>query len=190
MEEKLMIRFIETNIEGCMLIEPEPIFDERGSFVRLACADEFAAHGIPNFQPVQINLSTNHLAGTVRGLHMQTGGIGEGKLVRCAAGTIVDCVVDMRADSPTYGTHALIELSAESLRSLWVPPHAAHGYQTLTPNAAVTYHTTDRYAPERERGFRFNDPAFGIDWPLEASQISVKDATWPLVEDVLWRVET
>lgn len=184
------MRFSETNIVGCVLVEPETSVDDRGSFTRLACSDEFATNGIANFFPVQVNLSKNHVAGTIRGLHMQVGGAGEGKLVRCTRGAIVDCVVDMRDDSPTFGSHVLVELSASTFRSLWVPPYVAHGYQTLTPNTEVAYHTTDPYAPERERGYRFDDPAFGIDWPLEVTRISDKDATWPLARDSAQRAET
>lgn len=176
-----MIVFQETLVEGCRIVEPSPIVDERGSFVRLACTDEFGANGIPDFRPVQVNLSTNHHAGTVRGLHLQEGGLGEGKLVRCLRGAIVDCAVDMRPDSTTFGDHVLIELTG--LRSLWIPPYVAHGYQALTPETEVMYLTTDRYAPDRERGYRFDDPVFGINWPLPVSQISEKDRSWPLLPE-------
>lgn len=179
-----MIGFQKTLIEGCVIVDPTPVVDARGSFVRLACTDEFGANGIPDFRPVQINLSTNHRAGTVRGLHLQEGGLGEGKLVRCLRGAIVDCALDMRRGSATFGDHVLIKLTG--LRSLWIPPFVAHGYQALTPDTEVMYVTTDRYAPDRERGYRFDDPVFGIDWPLPVTQISEKDGSWPLVSEAFF----
>ena len=172
--------FTPTDVEGAWVIDLEPFSDDRGLFARTFDAEEFAARGIdPGV--AQANLSFNHRAGTLRGLHRQVPPHAEGKLVRCTAGAIVDVAVDVRPGSATYGRHVMVELSAANRRALWIPPYAAHGYQTLTDDAEVTYQVSGRYAPGGEQGFRYDDPAFGITWPLPVSVISAKDAAWPLV---------
>ncbi len=172
--------FTPTDVDGAWIIDLEPFSDDRGLFARTFDAEEFAARGI-DAGVAQANLSFNHRAGTLRGLHRQVPPHAEGKLVRCTAGAIVDVAVDVRPDSPTHGRHVMVELSAANRRALWVPPYAAHGYQTLTDDAEVTYQVSGRYAPGGEQGFRFDDPAFAIDWPLPVTVISAKDAAWPLV---------
>lgn len=170
--------FTELDVAGVFTIDLEERSDDRGFFARSFCEDEFAAHGLAH-EMVQSNLSFNHAAGTVRGMHMQQEPHGEVKLVRATRGSIIDVIVDMRPDSPTHLRHVAVELTEQNRRALYVPIGFAHGYQTLTDRAEVLYQVSARYAPGFERGYRFDDPAFGIAWPLPVRVISEKDAAWP-----------
>lgn len=172
------MRFAPTEVQGCVVIEPEMHSDDRGFFARIYCSREFAANGL-DAQMVQSNLSFNHRAGTVRGLHRQVAPHAEGKLVRCVRGAIVDVALDLREESPTFGRHAMVELTAEDRLALWIPPYVAHGMQTLTDDTEVLYLVSGFYVPEAERGQRFDDPAFGLEWPLPVSVVSEKDRGWP-----------
>lgn len=174
------MKYTPTAVAGVWLVDLEERADERGFFARTFDATEFAAHGLDT-GVVQGNLSFNHRAGTLRGLHRQVPPHAEGKLVRCTAGAIVDVAVDVRPGSATFGEHVLVELTARNRRALFVPPYVAHGYQTLVDGTEVTYQVSGPYAPQGEQGFRWDDPALGIDWPLEVSVISAKDAAWPLL---------
>lgn len=174
------MRYTTTAVAGVVLVDLELRADDRGFFARTFDAAEFATLGLDG-AVAQCNLSYNHRAGTVRGLHRQVPPYAEGKLVRCTAGAIVDVAVDVRPDSPTYGAHVMVELSAANRRALLLPPYVAHGYQTLTDDAEVVYQVSGPYVPEGEQGFRYDDAAFGIAWPLPVSVISDKDASWPLV---------
>lgn len=176
------MRYTATAVDGAVVVDLEPHADDRGLFARTFDAEEFAAHGI-DAAVAQCNLSFNHRAGTVRGMHRQVPPHAEGKLVRCTAGAIVDVALDVRPDSPTYGRHVMVELTAANRRALFVPAYVAHGYQTLVDDTEVTYQVSGRYAPGSEQGFRYDDPAFGIEWPLPVSVISPKDAGWHLVEE-------
>ena len=177
------MRYQTTAVGGVLVVDLELRQDDRGFFARTFDVTEFAEHGMDT-AVAQCNVSFNHLAGTLRGLHRQVPPHAEGKLVRCTAGAIVDVAVDVRPDSPTYGRHVMVELTAANRRALWIPPYVAHGYQTLVPETEVTYQVSGRYAPGGEQGFRHDDPAFGIEWPLPVAVISAKDASWPLVEPV------
>ena len=173
--------FTTTPIEGVAIIDLEPRSDDRGFFARSFCSDEFSEHGLlPMVE--QCNISYNYKAGTMRGMHYQLSPATEAKLVRCIAGAIVDKIVDLRPDSPTYLQHVSVELSAANRRSFYVPPMFGHGYQTLTDDAEVLYQVSEKYTPGMERGLRHDDPALGLDWPLPVSVITEKDATWPLLE--------
>lgn len=178
--------FTETRLSGAFIIDPEPRGDERGLFARTFCQHEFAAHGL-KVEVAQTNLSFNHRAGTLRGLHFQRPPAAETKLVRCTRGAIVDVIVDLRPGSPTYLGHVAVELSEDNRRALYVPELFAHGYQTLTDGAEVTYQVGEFYTPGAEGGLRHDDPRLGISWPLPVSVISGKDAGWPLLttEEVL-----
>jgi dTDP-4-dehydrorhamnose 3,5-epimerase len=180
--EKIML-FTETKLNGAFIIDLELKSDDRGFFARTFCAKEFEAHGL---KPAvsQCNLSFNHKAGTLRGMHYQVTPACETKLVRCTRGAVYDVIIDLRPDSPTYRQHIGVELSADNRRALYVPEMFAHGYQTLTDDAEVVYQVTEFYTPGYERGARYNDPAFGIEWPMPVAVISDKDANWPLVEAV------
>ncbi len=174
------MEFTETQLKGAFMIDLEPRSDQRGFFARTFCATEFVAH---NLLPTvaQCNLSFNYKKGTLRGMHYQIAPAGETKLVRCTHGAIYDVIVDMGPNSPTYLSHIGVELTAENRRALYVPEMFAHGYQALTDGAEVAYQVGSVYTPGSERGLRYNDPAFDIEWPLSVSEISEKDATWPLL---------
>jgi dTDP-4-dehydrorhamnose 3,5-epimerase len=172
------VKRIETPLAGLVVVETPVFRDARGSFQRLQCNDAFAAAGLPAAF-VQTNLSTNTQPNILRGMHYQKFPHQEDKLVRCVHGAILDVVIDIRRSSPTFGRHFAIELSAENARALLVPKGFAHGYLTLTADAAVLYHVTTPYTPGAEGGIRWNDPRFAIDWPVDAPLLSDKDAAWP-----------
>jgi dTDP-4-dehydrorhamnose 3,5-epimerase len=172
--------FTETTLPGAFVVEIETREDPRGFFARTFCAQEFEAHRLKSVI-AQANLSFNHRKGTLRGLHYQAPPVAETKLVRCTAGAILDVIVDIRPDSPTFLKHVAVELSAQNRRALYVPEMFAHGYMTLTDNAEVVYSVGEFYTPGAEGGYRWDDPALGIDWPLAVDVISEKDAAWPLL---------
>ena len=170
--------FTPTDLPGAMIIDPERRGDDRGYFARVYCKKEFEQHGL--FVPVvQTNMSFSKHKGTLRGLHYQVPPQSEDKLVRCSSGAIFDVLVDMRADSATYCRWFGAELSAENLRMLLVPKGFAHGFITLTDDVVVTYQVSEYFSPMAERGLRFDDPAFSIDWPVPVRVISDKDRNWP-----------
>jgi dTDP-4-dehydrorhamnose 3,5-epimerase len=172
------MRFTPLDISGAWLIDIEPIADERGSFARSFCAREFADHGIASEFP-QHSLSYNIRKGTVRGMHFQKAPHEEGKLVGCISGAIFDVCLDLRPGSPTYLRWYGAELSAGNRRQLYVPPGCAHGFQTLTDDAEVNYRISTFYAPEASAGVRYNDPRFGIEWPLPITLMSDRDRNLP-----------
>ncbi|MEQ1354548.1 MAG: dTDP-4-dehydrorhamnose 3,5-epimerase [Candidatus Acidiferrum sp.] len=172
------MKFTETPLRGAFVIEQEPHHDERGFFARTFCAEEFAKHGLDS-RVVQCNLSSNAKAGTLRGMHFQAPPASEAKLIRCVRGAIHDVVVDLRPQSATYRQHFALELSMENRRALFVPELFAHGFQTLTDEAEIEYQMSEYHTPDAARGFRYDDPAFAIRWPLEVSVISPKDLAWP-----------
>ncbi|GAB4326273.1 MAG: dTDP-4-dehydrorhamnose 3,5-epimerase [Leptolyngbyaceae cyanobacterium] len=175
--------FTETKLKGAFIVDVELLADQRGAFARTFCAQEFEQHGLKS-TVAQCNLSFNHKAGTIRGMHYQIPPAAETKLVRCTKGAIYDVIVDLRPASPTYRQHIGVELSADNRRALYVPELFAHGYQALTDGAEVVYQVGEFYTPGYERGLRYDDPAFGISWPLPVTVISEKDASWPLFEAV------
>jgi len=172
------MKFSETKLSGVLLIEPELHADDRGSFARSFCVDDFNKVGI-DFQVVQANISFNKYAGTLRGLHYQLPPSAEAKVVRCTSGALYDVVVDLRSDSPTLGQWFATELNAENRNSMYVPEGCAHGFQTLADNTEVSYFMSERYAPEAASGVRYDDPAIGIEWPLAVSSVSDRDRDWP-----------
>jgi dTDP-4-dehydrorhamnose 3,5-epimerase len=175
------MHFRETAVAGAWIIDPSPHRDDRGRFMRAWCAREFEEHGI-HFLPVQANMQFSLRKGTVRGLHLQSAPALEAKLVRCTRGAVFDVTLDLRPESPSYGEWSSVELTAENGRMLYVPEHCAHGFQSLEENSEVLYLTSAFYAPESCRGVRFDDPAFGIEWPLPATALSDQDRNWPLAE--------
>ena len=175
------MKFTETPLAGAWLVEIEPNVDSRGSFARLWCEDEFRAHGIPT-DLVQINESVNTDVGTVRGMHFQHPPHAETKLVRCTRGRVFDVVVDLREGSATHRRWHGVELSGTGGAQLFVPAGFAHGYQVLEPDSVLNYLMGARYAPGAADGLRWDDPAIGIDWPLDVDpKLSERDATWPLL---------
>jgi dTDP-4-dehydrorhamnose 3,5-epimerase len=175
------MRFTKTNLTGTWVIDPDPIEDDRGRFMRAWCAREFADHGF-DFLPVQANMGSSVHRGTVRGMHFQVAPEPEAKLVRCTKGAIYDVALDLRPESPSYGKWHGVELSAKNGRMLYVPEYCAHGYQTLEDHTEIYYMTSGFYVPTSVRGVRFDDPAFSIEWPMAATMVSEQDRSWPLVK--------
>lgn len=172
------MRFVETELPGAFVIEVEPQQDERGLFARTFCGDEFEAQGLAR-SFVQCSSSYNERAGTLRGMHWQDPPHAEVKLVRCTAGAVFDAIVDLRPASPTRGRWLSVELSAETRRMLYVPEGFAHGFQTLRDGTEVFYQMSRCFAPAAARGFRFDDPAVGIRWPLPPGAMSARDRELP-----------
>jgi dTDP-4-dehydrorhamnose 3,5-epimerase len=175
------MRFTETDVVGAKVIDPSPHEDARGRFMRAWCAREFAEHGL-DFSPVQANMGFSIRKGTVRGMHFQESPALEAKLVRCTRGAIFDVVLDVRPGSASYCKWYAAELSAENGRMLYLPEGCAHGYQTLEDGTEMHYMASEYYTPSAARGVRFDDPAFGIQWPLAAAVVSEQDLAWPLVK--------
>ena len=177
--------FSETSLKGAYLIDPERHSDERGFFARTWCQHELTQHGL-NPRLVQCNISFNRKKGTWRGMHYQVAPYAEAKLVSCIRGSICDIIVDLRPQSPTFKHHISVTLSAQDRRMLYVPENFAHGFMTLVDDAEVFYQMSEFYSPESARGFRWNDPVFGIRLPLEIAAISDRDRDYPdfLLEQV------
>jgi dTDP-4-dehydrorhamnose 3,5-epimerase len=171
--------FHETPLEGAYVIDLEKRGDERGFFARAFCAREFEEAGLCT-KFVNTNVSRSATQGTLRGMHFQREPHAEVKLIRCTRGAIYDVIIDLRPDSPTKGQWIGEELTAENHRMLYVPEGFAHGFLTLTPDMEVTYQVSEFYAPEAEGGVRWDDPAFGIEWPGSVEVLSDKDGSWPL----------
>jgi dTDP-4-dehydrorhamnose 3,5-epimerase len=171
------LKFTNTDVPGAAVVEPECRADERGYFARIWCAKEFADHGLRH-EFVQSNISFNKRKGTLRGMHFQTPPHEEAKLVRCTAGAIYDVIIDLRPGSPAYLKHFAVELTQENRKMLYVPEGCAHGFQTLADGTEVHYQMSKLYYPECSAGHRWNDPAFGIDWPLAVSVISERDSSY------------
>lgn len=170
--------FTPTGLAGAALVDPERREDARGYFARLYCEREFAEHGLPA-RMVQTNMSLTRRAGTLRGMHWQSTPHQEDKLVRCVRGCIWDVIVDIRPGSDTYCRWLGAELSESNGRMLFVPKGFAHGFVTLVEDSAVLYQMSEFYTPAAGRGARYDDPAFGIEWPVPVTDISQKDRDWP-----------
>ena len=170
--------YTETEIPGVYLVDLEKIGDERGFFARSFCAEEFARRGLHSQFP-QANISFNREKATLRGLHYQAEPKPEPKVVRCTRGAIFDVTVDLRPTSPAYRRWTGHELTAENHLALYVPSGCAHGFVTLVENSEVSYLMGETYDPALARGVRWNDPAFAVNWPLQPSVISPRDAAYP-----------
>ena len=174
--------FHKTPIEDLYVIEPELREDERGYFTRVFCRDEFVKAGL-DYKIVQMSHSFSRHKGTIRGLHFQTEPKSEDKIVSCVRGKIFDVAVDLRKNLPTYLKWFGIELSEENNKMLYIPKGFAHGLQTLVDNCTVQYFMSEFYSPEHASGIRWNDPVFGIKWPIKNPTMSDKDETWALMQD-------
>jgi dTDP-4-dehydrorhamnose 3,5-epimerase len=163
------MHFEQLPIAGAFLVDQQLIADERGAFARAFCQDEFAEHGI-DFSVRQANSSLNRRAGTVRGFHFQFPPHAEQKFLRCVRGALVDVPV---------------ELSADNRRAVLIPARCAHALQTLVADTEALYLVSEFYTPGAECGLRYDDPMLAIDWPLAVSDISAKDAAWPLLAEQL-----
>ncbi len=166
--------FTETSLAGAYTIELQKKGDDRGFFARVFCCREFEELGLAGVF-VQVNNSLSAVKGTLRGMHYQLAPKAETKLVRCIRGAMWDCIIDLRPDSPTFTRWCGAELSADNRRMMYVPKGFAHGFITLTDDVEAFYFVDEFYAPQAERGVRWNDPKFGIDWPVEPVVLSDKD---------------
>ena len=174
----MFVRLFPTSLSGAWLIELEPISDTRGFFARTFCEREFAAFGLET-RFVQHSTSSSTAKGTLRGMHFQSDPCSEVKIVACQKGSIFDVIVDLRPASSSYRRWEGFELSARNRRRLYIPRGLAHGFQTLSADAEVGYLISEFFAPEAACGVRYDDPAFGIKWPVPVSSISNKDKRWP-----------
>ena len=171
--------FNETKLRGAYIIEVEPLEDERGSFARTFCREEFETHGLNSFV-AQCNISQNRKKGTLRGMHYQVAPHAEAKLVTCLAGSIYDVIIDLRPDSITCCQWVAVELSARHRRSLiYIPEGFAHGFQTLEDDTEVFYQMSHAYVPQSARGVRWDDPIFAIPWPDGPRTLSERDKHYP-----------
>jgi dTDP-4-dehydrorhamnose 3,5-epimerase len=169
-----MMRFEPTGLAGAWIIRTEPHADARGRFGRIYCQHEFEAQGLTR-PLVQASLSFNRAKGTVRGLHFQWPPSREAKLIRCVRGAVFDAIVDLRPDSATFLRPLTVELTEDNQVSLYVPEGFAHGFQSLRDSSELLYQMTDFYSPDLSTGFRFDDPAFGVAWPVPVVEISDRD---------------
>jgi len=176
------MKFQETRLNGAFIIDLDELRDDRGFFARAWCENEFAEHGL-NTALKQANMSSNRSKGTLRGLHYQVAPHEETKLVRCTQGALYDVIVDLRPDSPTHLQWIGVELTAANHRMLYVPEGFAHAFQTLEDDTEAFYQVSEFYTPGAEGGLRYDDPAIGVEWPLQVTAISEKDASWPDFEN-------
>jgi dTDP-4-dehydrorhamnose 3,5-epimerase len=177
------MKFTETKLKGAFIIDIEPREDSRGFFARVFCQHELADHGL---KPIiaQANIAFNKSRGTLRGMHFQYPPAAETKLVRCTRGAILDIIVDLRPESPTYLDHIAVELTADSYRALYVPERFGHGYQVLEDRTETSYQVGEFYTPGAEGGLLHNDPRLGLKWPLPVGEISPRDAAWEPLEKI------
>jgi dTDP-4-dehydrorhamnose 3,5-epimerase len=171
------MKLVTLPLSGAFLIELQLISDERGFFARTWCTEEFERLGL-NPKLVQCSISWNARRGTLRGLHYQAEPYAEAKLIRCCSGAIYDVIVDLRPASPTFGKWIAAELTSENRQMLYVPEGFAHGFQTLIDNTEISYQISASYQPDYARGVRWNDPAFGIEWPISHPILSARDGAF------------
>ena len=175
--------FTETKLKGAFIVDAERRGDERGFFARIFCQKEFGELGL-EANVAQTNVGVSVKRGTLRGMHFQYPPATEAKLVRCMHGAILDVIVDLRPESPTYLQHVAVELSSDGQRALYVPGRFAHGYQTLQDGTAILYQASAFYAPSAESGLRYDDPRLAIAWPLPVTAVSGKDSNFDLLENI------
>jgi dTDP-4-dehydrorhamnose 3,5-epimerase len=175
--------FTETKLKGAFILDIERREDNRGFFARVFCQNEFKQHGL---KPViaQANIAFNKKKGTLRGMHFQYPPAAETKFVRCTRGGIVDIIVDLRPESPTYLDHVAVELTADNQRAIYVPERFAHGYQVLQDATETSYQVGEFYTPGVEGGLMYNDPRLKLRWPLPITEISPKDNAWKLLSEI------
>jgi dTDP-4-dehydrorhamnose 3,5-epimerase len=176
------VTFTETKLKGAYLIGIEKLEDHRGFNARAVCQREFTAHGLIS-QFVQANILFNRKKGTLRGFHYQISPRAETKLFRCIRGAVFDVILDLRPDSASYKQWFGAELTAENYQMLYVPANFAQGFITLADETELFYQVSDFYSPGHEKGIRYDDPAFGVSWPVSVEVISEKDKNWPNYTD-------
>ena len=175
--------YTETHLKGAFIIDLERREDSRGFFSRTFCQREFEAHGL---KPLiaQSNMAFNRKKGTLRGMHFQFPPVAETKLVCCTRGAVLDIIIDLRPESPTYLQHYAVELNEENQRAVYVPERFAHGYQALRDDTTTSYQVGEFYAPGAEGGLMYNDPQLGLNWPLPVAMISEKDQKFGLLVEI------
>ena len=175
--------FTETKLKGAFIVDLDRKTDERGFFARAFCQNEFRDHGL---KPViaQANVASNAKKGTLRGMHFQYPPAAESKLVRCTRGAILDLIVDLRPESPTYLDHISVELNEDNMTALYVPERFAHGYQALRDNTDMSYQAGEFYTPNADSGLPYDDPRLGLKWPLPVSVMSPKDQAFRPLRDI------
>ena len=172
------MKFKEAPLKGAYIVDPEREADERGFFARTWDQQEFEAHGL-NPRLAQCSISFNARKGTLRGMHYQAKPYDEAKLVRCTMGAIYDVLIDLRPDSPTFKRWTEVELAADSWKMVYIPEGFAHGFLTLKDRTEVFYQMSQVFVPASARGVRWDDPAFGIQWPIPVEVISDRDRNYP-----------
>ena len=172
------MKLLPLRIPGAFRIDMDLLEDERGFFARTFCREELRRHGV-EFPVAQCSVSFNREAFTLRGMHVQAAPCPEQKIVRCTAGRVWDCLLDLRPGSPAFKQWVAEELSAENRRALLIPEQCAHGFLSLEPGTELLYMMSAPFAPECARGVRWNDPAFGIAWPAPPRILSDKDRLFP-----------
>lgn len=177
------MKFSELGLANAFSIETKPLSDSRGYFNRVFCAEEFSKYNLPTFWP-QCNNSFTRCAGTIRGLHFQLAPKEETKLIKCTNGVVFDVIVDLRADSPTFGNWHAEKLDAAKHNMICIPGGFAHGFQALTANAEMLYFHSSPYQPEYEGGVRWDDKSLNIKWPLALTKISDRDAKLPFLSQL------
>ncbi len=175
------MKFIEQPLAGVYIIELNLLSDERGSFARTFCKNELAQIG-HHKEFVQLNQSWNTKKGTIRGMHFQTPPYKEIKLIRCVKGAVMDIIVDIRTNSPTFLKHFAVELTEDNKKMIYVPEGFAHGFQTLQDDTQLLYHHSEFYVPNSEQGLRYDDPALSLKWPSIVTIISDRDKNHPLID--------
>ncbi len=173
------MKFVETKLQGVVLVDIDCLQDERGFFARTVCSKEFAAHGL-SAAFVQSSVSYNRAQGTLRGMHYQRAPYEEKKIVRCVRGAIYDVVLDLRPQSPTFRKWIAVELNEDNARAVYIPEGCAHGFQTLTNDTVILYQMTAFFDASSAAGVRWDDPVFGISWPdIKVRVIADKDRQYP-----------
>jgi dTDP-4-dehydrorhamnose 3,5-epimerase len=172
------MKFLPTAIDGAFIVEAYPHTDSRGYFARTFCSEAFASQGLECVF-TQCSISFNYSRGTLRGLHFQDWPQAEAKLVRAINGRVFDVAIDLRPESKSFLRSASVELDADERNAFYIPEGCAHGFLTLEDDCELFYQISKDYVPELARGMRWNDPAFGIDWPFEPSVMNERDATAP-----------
>jgi dTDP-4-dehydrorhamnose 3,5-epimerase len=176
------VKFTETRLAGAFIVDVERHEDSRGYFARAFCRHEFEDHGLKPFI-AQANVAFTRDAGTLRGMHFQFPPKAETKFVRTTRGGILDIIIDLRPESPTFLEHIRVELTEDNGRAIYVPERFGHGFQTLVDHTETSYLMGEFYAPETEGGLRYDDPRLGLAWPLPVTTMAEKDQRWSLLED-------
>ena len=172
------MQFTPSRIPGAWIIDITPIHDSRGFFAMTWLPDALRERGM-NPSLVQANLAFNHKRGTLRGMHFQAAPHAQAKIVRATRGALLDVIVDLRPDSPTFTQWDAVELTADNRRMFYMPEGVAHGYITLADDTEASYQVSSPWVKASEGGVRWNDPIFRIQWPFEPVVISDRDANWP-----------